>query len=236
MKKIYILIIICILSSVFLLDIPKEKEEKKYIKVEEEITSDFSDVTYVIVPEFVPKLNGIIIKLDNKFQEIKDKKDNLSQELESIGQIKDKKTWFIEYKKLMEKYPELNKETLEETFTKKELDMLYRVVQAEVGDYDFISKANVASVILNRHLFWEKSLYEVITDKNQFSTVSSNRYKKVVVDEETILACEYAWIAGDTTNGCVAFRSSYIPKKWYTYKNNYWELQFIDEAGHGFYK
>jgi spore germination cell wall hydrolase CwlJ-like protein len=136
----------------------------------------------------------------------------------------------------MEKYPELNKETLEESFTKKELDMLYRVVQAEVGDYDFISKANVASVILNRHLFWEKSLYEVITEKNQFSTVTSNRYKKVVVDEETILACEYAWIAGDTTNGCVAFRSSYIPKKWYTYKNNYWELQFIDEAGHGFYK
>ena len=231
MKKIYILIIICILSSVFLLDIPKEKEEMKYIKVEEEITSDISDTTYVIVPEFVPKLNGIIIKLDNKFQEIKDKKDNLSQELESIGQIKDKKTWFIEYKKLMEKYPELNKETLEETFTKKELDMLYRVVQAEVGDYDFISKANVASVILNRHLFWEKSLYEVITEKNQFSTVSSNRYKKVVVDEETILACEYAWIAGDTTNGCVAFRSGHKPKKWCT-----WELQFIDQAGHGFYK
>ena len=60
----------------------------------------------------------------SEVKEIKDKKDNLSQELETIGQIKDKKTWFIEYKKLMDKYPELEVETLQDSFNEKELDMM----------------------------------------------------------------------------------------------------------------
>ena len=81
-----------------------------------------------------------------------------------------------------------------------------------------------------------KSLTEVLTEKNQFKVYSNGSYKKVTLDEKTILACEFVYIFGDTTNGCIAFRShSECPEKWYTWENNYWEKQFADEA-HCFYK
>ena len=80
------------------------------------------------------------------------------------------------------------------------------------------------------------TLTEVLTSKGQFSVYSSGIYKNAVVDEETILACEYVFIFGDTTNGCIAFRSHRsCPEKWHTWGDNYWEKQFRDSA-HCFYK
>lgn len=75
--------------------------------------------------------------------------------------------------------------------------MLFRVVQAEVGDEDstFEQKVNVARVIFNRleHENFPDSLYEVLMQKNQFTVVASKRYQKVEVSGEIILACEYAY-------------------------------------------
>lgn len=66
---------------------------------------------------------------------------------------------------------------------------------------------------------------EILTG-DQFQPISDGRYKNVEVSEDTILACEYVFIFGDTTNGCLFFDSNG--------KLNY---QFVKNDGaHNFYK
>ena len=122
---------------------------------------------------------------------------------------KDKKEWFLKYKEFMcnpdfEDKPE----TIYDCFSEQELDLLFRVVQAEIGDYSFEQKVNVANVILNRvdHERFGESLSEVLIP-SQFSTISNGRINKVKVSEDTILACEYAFLFADTTNGALFFDS-----------------------------
>lgn len=119
-------------------------------------------------------------------------------------------------------------------YTDEELDLLFRVVQAEVGDeYTFEEKSNVASVIFNRindEKLFKNTITEVLTP-DQFSTIRNGSYLKVVASEKTILACEFAFAIKDTTDGCVYFESG----------NNkthadYAEEVFTDDAGHTFYK
>lgn len=144
-----------------------------------------------------------------------------------------KMNWFIEYKNIESEYPkELHKQSIYETYSKEELDLLFRIVQCETGsEYSFIEKANVVSVIFNRCKKQNKTITEVLTKKNAFTPYETGVYKKAVVDEKTILACEYVFMFGDTTNGCVAFRShKECPIKWYS-----WTRQFRDDA-HCFYK
>jgi hypothetical protein len=150
-----------------------------------------------------------------------------------FGSPNEKIYWFLEYKKVIQKYPEeLHKMTIYEKYSEEELDLLFRIVQAEVGDeYDFTEKINVVSVIFNRCSLWKKSLTEILTQKGEFSSYSDGRYKKVTIDKKTIWACEYVFIFGDTTFGSIAFRSHRAcPDKWYE-----WERQFGDKA-HCFYK
>ena len=83
------------------------------------------------------------------------------------------------------------------------------------------------SVIFNRLNSGKySSLIEVLTAPYQFADVVKGKE----IDEKTILACEYVFLFGDTTNGCMAFRSDIKPDKWYG-----WTYQFSDEA-HNFYK
>ena len=119
-------------------------------------------------------------------------------------------------------------------FTKEEIYMIQRCVETETHGADIHSKKNVVSVILNRlnhpDKLYGNDVITIITAKNQFA------YWRTEIYPETIQAIEEVYKYGDTTNGCVAFRSGYIPEKWYTYNDKYWELQFIDDVGHGFYK
>lgn len=146
--------------------------------------------------------------------------------------MKQKQQWFIAYKEVISKYPkELHMLTIYDAYTEEELDLLFRIVQAEVGDeYDFDEKANVTSVIFNRlNSKNYHSITDVLTAKNQFSTYWNGRYRKVEIDEKTILACEYVFLFGDTTGGCYGFQMKYVPG-W-----NGWEYQFKDDC-HYFYK
>ena len=99
-------------------------------------------------------------------------------------------------------------ETIYDCFTEQELDLLFRVVQAEIGDYSFDQKVNVANVIFNRiaHERFGETLNEVLVS-SQFATISNGRINRVKVDEDTILACEYAFLFADTTNGALFFDS-----------------------------
>lgn len=162
--------------------------------------------------------------------EIDEAIENMNHEMMEIESIEDKKEWFIAYKNIIDKYLDIldPPETIYDYFSEEELDLLFRVVQAEVGDeYSFEQKCNVASVIFNRleHEKFENELLEILTE-DQFETIRNGRYKNVTVSEDTILACEYAFQIEDTTNGCLFFDS-----------NNTLKYEFVfNDMAHNFYK
>ena len=156
--------------------------------------------------------------------------EEMNHKMAEIESITDKKEWFLAYKDIVEKYSYIidPPETIYDYFTEEELDLLFRVVQAEIGDeYSFEQKCNVSSVIFNRlyHERFPNTLSEILT-YDQFSPIADGRYKEVDVTEDTILACEYAFMMEDTTNGCLFFDS-----------NNMLNYQFIfNDSAHNFYK
>ena len=117
----------------------------------------------------------------------------------------------MEYKDIVSEYEEYldPPETIYDYYTDAELDLLFRVVQAEIGDYSFNQKCNVVSVILNRidDSRFPNTMSGVLVP-NQFSTISNGRIYNVTVDESTILACEYVFMFGDTTGGALFFDSN----------------------------
>ncbi len=120
--------------------------------------------------------------------------------------------WFKQYKSLVEEYGDIlgNKpKTIYDSFTQQELDLLFKVVQAEIGGYSFDQKCNVVSVIYNRLKDGRfPNQMSGILVGHQFSTISNGAIYKVKVDETTVLACEYVYIFGDTTNGALFFDSN----------------------------
>ena len=156
--------------------------------------------------------------------------ENMNQRMLEIESIADKKEWFIAYKEIIDEYSHIidPPETIYDYFTKEELDLLFHVVQAEVGDeYSFEQKINVAEVIFNRlnHERFPDTLFEILTP-DQFQPISNGNYQNVEVSEDTILACEYAFQIGTGNEECLFFDSNDTL--------NY-EFVYNDEA-HNFYK
>lgn len=185
-------------------------------------------------------------KEEAKYEKKKsDKKESATKEmkkkLKELDDIKSKKEWFIEYKKIINKYKDVIDvpESIYDCFSDDELDMFFRVVQSEIGDeYTFEQKCNVASVILNRieNDDFPNGMFDVLS-RNQFQSVANGTYKKVQVSDDTILACEYSYMIEDTTNGALY----YMNKKWSTKKNIRWfennlTYLFTDGSNHSFYK
>lgn len=108
--------------------------------------------------------------------------EEMNQKMMEIESITDKKEWFISYKSIINEYSHIidPPETIYDYFTEEELDLLFHVVQAEVGDeYSFEQKCNVASVIFNRvnHEKFPGTLSEILTP-DQFQPIADGRYKK----------------------------------------------------------
>lgn len=166
---------------------------------------------------------SINFEIDNAIEE-------MNHEMAEIEVITNKREWFLAYKKIIEKYSYIidPPETIYDYFSKEELDLLFHVVQAEVGDeYSFEFKVNVANVIFNRfyHERFPNTLSDILV-RDQFSPIADGRYKEVEVTEDTILACEYAFTMDDTTDGCLFFDS-----------NNTLNYQFVfNDSAHNFYK
>lgn len=133
--------------------------------------------------------------------------------LENLNQTNlPKEEWFKQYKLLIEEHGDIlgKPETIYDIFTQQELDLLFRVVQAEIGsEYSFEQKCNVVSVIYNRlkDERFGNTINEILVS-HQFSTISNGAIYRVTVDERTILACEYVYLFGDTTNGALFFDSN----------------------------
>ena len=156
-----------------------------------------------------------------KSQEVLDKQEELSS-------IEDNEEWFVAYKDLIEEYSEWvdPPETIYDYYTEDEVYLMQRCIETETFEADFDSKVNVASVILNRIESDEfaNEVSEIIV-KGQFAFGREN------ISENTVLALEYAFMIGDTTDGALYFHSN--PK---TETFNGAEFIFTDTAGHHFYK
>ena len=156
-----------------------------------------------------------------KSQEVLDKQEELSS-------IEDNEEWFIAYKDLIEEYSEWvdPPETIYDYYTEDEIYLMQRCIETETFEANFDSKVNVASVILNRIESNEfaNEVSEIIV-KGQFAFGREN------ISEDTVLALEYAFMIGDTTDGALYFHSN--PK---TETFNGAEFIFTDTAGHHFYK
>ena len=165
-----------------------------------------------IQKEEIIDVNRVDDKNININEEIEIAIEKMNQTLEEINKIKNLKDWFVSYKTLVENYSYIldSPETIYDYYTNEELSLLFRVVQAEVGDeYTFDQKVNVASVIFNRieHEDFPDEILDILS-KDQFQPISDGRYQKVEVSEITILACEYSFMFGDTTGGCLFFDSN----------------------------
>lgn len=157
-------------------------------------------------------------------------KNKMCQEIIELGLIEDRQEWFLAYKDIIVKYVKWfgMPQTIFDAYTEEEITLICRVVETECYDQDFMSKCNVASVILNRVEQGGEfggSVTEVITKKNQFAYYREN------ITQDTILSIMYVYEIGDTTDGCIAFRSDRSPETWYG-----WKRMFTDEAGHHYYK
>ena len=163
------------------------------------------------------------------------KTNELLRKQKEILNIKDNKTYLLEYKKLIEEYSEWISdppENIYHCFDEDELDLLFRVVEAEATAGEFDEKANVASVIFNRldNKKFGNSLEEILVP-SQFSPLADGRAYKVEITEDTILACEYAFMIDDTTDGAIFFEA-----KGSNVHAAYAEYMFTDQIGHSFYK
>ena len=166
------------------------------------------------------------------------KLEEFNTKLNEIEYLKEenKEEWFKAYKDLIFEYVEWVSMpvTVFDVFTEDEVRLICRAVETETYDQDFDSKVNVACVIFNRIESGKfgDTITKVITNPNQFA------YGRKKITESTILAVMYAYEIEDTTDGCIAFRSGEKPEIWYIdkTKTKYWTRQFIDDAGHGFYK
>ena len=138
--------------------------------------------------------------------------DSFYDEMESLSDITDKREWFIKYKAITAKYADIidPPDSIYDCFKEEELDLLFKVVQAEIGDSDdFIQKVNVASVIFNRleHERFPDTLEEILVH-DQFSSISDGRYEEVTVTEDTILSCEYSFMIREIENDVLFFDSN----------------------------
>ncbi len=124
--------------------------------------------------------------------------------------------------------------SLEDSFSDNELELLYRVVEAEVSGGDIESKSHVACVIFNRLYSkeWGNTLTDVLMAENQFAVVSTGMYKRVEITEDTILACKQAWLQ-DSVQGALFFNTK---GKINSYAHRTKTYLFTDSVGHNFYK
>ena len=208
MKRILALLILLVMIGFMIMPILITNGESKQIKEQE-------DNTYIV--EITESSKMLIATSEPVIEKISEQNqiENITQEMQAkmaeIETIENKQEYFLAYKNIVFEYSEWfdPPETIYNYYTSEELDLLFRVVQAEIGNYSFEQKCNVVSVIFNRlnNEIFPNTMSEILV-ANQFCTIRNGSIHKVTVDETTILACEYVFMFGDTTGGALFFDSN----------------------------
>lgn len=94
-------------------------------------------------------------------------------------------------------------------YNETEFDMLCYVLQSEVGDCSEASKMAVANVIINRvkSPLFPDSIYDVLTQADQFTAVYNYYYGYSVPSQNTIDCARAALSGSDNTGGAVYYYS-----------------------------
>ena len=113
------------------------------ITIQKMIMKSVPQIHYEPIAEI--KIESIRNNYENALNEMK-------MRMKKIEFIPDKKEWFLAYKSIVEEYENFfdSPETIYDCFSDNELDLLFHVVEAEIGNYAFNQKVTVASVIFNR--------------------------------------------------------------------------------------
>lgn len=123
-------------------------------------------------------------------------------------------------------------------FSDEELEILYRIVEAEATGKSIEAKENVASSIINRlyNKNFPSTIEDVVFQKDQYSPIKDNRYYTVKMTKETKKAVHNV-VKNGVTHDCIYFcnydkvTSSKL-RRWF----NSLEFVFKDDSGHSFYK
>ena len=96
-----------------------------------------------------------------------------------------------------------------EEVTNDELEILYKVCEAEAGGSSEEEIGHVASVVLNRvkHPNWPNTIKEVVFQENQFACVKDGNYDKAQPSDKTKKAVDNILENGDSTGGAYYFRT-----------------------------
>ena len=193
-----------------------EQEQEEIIKVEQ--VADKPATQYV---------GEVKVKTETDIK--KEKQAEFYERQDKIKEIDDNKERFLQYKELTSEYAEWVElpETIFDVFSEEEINLICRVVETECYQQYFDSKVNVANVILNRYYDgrFGDTITEVVTSPKQFA------YGRKNIEEDTMLAVQYAYEFDDTTQGSLYFHSN---KKTDTFNGA--SFVFQDDAGHNFYK
>lgn len=226
MKKIlfYAGLLAILVISINITDLNSDAEEKEF-----ETNQPIPESTEIINKSATKETNiteTTELQTTESIYDIK-VKEMLSKEKE-LENIEDEEEWFIAYKNLINEYSEWidPPETIYDYYTSDEIYLMQRCIETETFEQDFMSKVNVANVILNRiesDKFPDK-VNKVIV-RGQFAFGRTN------ISEDTKLALEYAFMINDTTQGALYFHSMS-----YRSKFNGANYIFTDAAGHHFYK
>lgn len=182
------------------------------------------------------------------------------QEDDSNSMYKTKMTGILEHMQFLMTFPEnedieipfgrdygyiipdedLNYEDIELENT--ELEILYKVCEAEAGESSESEIVHVASVVLNRVKSnkFPNTIKGVVYQANQFSCVKSGSFDRAVPSEKTKRAVDSVLASGDTTGGAFWFRrresaqSAGMPTN-ASEKHNFYVYLFEDPNTHIFY-
>lgn len=126
------------------------------------------------------------------------------------------------------------------SYTSAEQEMLGYIVQQEAGGLSLAHKQVIAQVVVNRvqSSAFPDTIYEVLTQKNQFSSLSNWYSKKNTPDSDTVQAVQEVLEGSyeDQTMGATFF---YAPR-WASQKSASWfenRLEYLFTLdGHRFFK
>jgi spore germination cell wall hydrolase CwlJ-like protein len=123
-----------------------------------------------------------------------------------------------------------------------ELQILYKVCEAEAGGSSAEEIGHVASVILNRvkSSYFPNTINGVVFQANQFSCINDGHFETAVPSDKTKSAVDSVIASGDTTGGAFWYRTEESAKKAgmptnASEKDNFYVFLFEDHNTHIFY-
>ena len=133
---------------------------------EKEIIVEDTELQEEVIATATPTNNPVVEEKIELSDFRSEAHENMLDEIDMLSNYEDEEEWFIAYKNIQYKYAKWidPPKTVFDAFSEDEVMLIMRTVETEVYDRDFMSKANVASVIFNRYNDPDKQFGETMTE------------------------------------------------------------------------